>query len=220
MDEHILNKAEKVHDINSIKYEGQPTEKEKRWMKKKTPLVTVNWKTLIPAPPLNSSDVTKLDLQVVERMTKNISKKDFDFIIKVDNEVSDMFIPYLKRHGLKYPADVIDKVLDNVYPIWLKLKYLHKRARPFQVASHLGYKISVIQTDSHQTPAYPSGHQAEGAIIAEVLSSYYPEHKAAFYEAAGLVGKARVMQGVHYPSDNDVSMILSRILWEDIRQNL
>ena len=35
MDEHILNKAEKVHDINSIKYEGQPTEKEKRWMKKK-----------------------------------------------------------------------------------------------------------------------------------------------------------------------------------------
>ena len=189
-------------------------------MKKKTPLVTVNWKTLIPAPPLNSSDVTKLDLQVVERMTKNISKKDFDFIIKVDNEVSDMFIPYLKRHGLKYPADVIDKVLDNVYPIWLKLKYLHKRARPFQVAPHLGYKISVIQTDSHQTPAYPSGHQAEGAIIAEVLSSYYPEHKAAFYEAAGLVGKARVMQGVHYPSDNDVSMILSRILWEDIRQNL
>ena len=188
--------------------------------KKKTPLVTVNWKTLIPAPPLNSSDVTKLDLQVVERMTKNISKKDFDFIIKVDNEVSDMFIPYLKRHGLKYPADVIDKVLDNVYPVWLKLKYLHKRPRPFQLAPHLGYKISVIQTDTHQTPAYPSGHQTEGAIIAEVLSSYYPEHKTAFYEAAGLVGKARVMQGVHYPSDNDVSMILSRILWEDIRQNL
>ena len=220
MDEHILNKAEKVHDINLIKYEGQPTEKEKRWMKKKTPLVTVNWKTLIPAPPLNSSDVTKLDLQVVERMTKNISKKDFDFIIKVDNEVSDMFIPYLKRHGLKYPADVIDKVLDNVYPVWLKLKYLHKRPRPFQLAPHLGYKISVIQTDTHQTPSYPSGHQTEGAVIAEVLSSYYPEHKTAFYEAAGLVGKARVMQGVHYPSDNDVSMILSRIIWEDIRQNL
>ena len=153
-------------------------------------------------------------------MTKNISKKDFDFIIKVDNEPSDMFIPYLKRHGLKYPADVIDKVLDNVYPVWLKLKYLYKRPRPFQLAPHLGYKISVIQTDTHQTPSYPSGHQTEGAIIAEVLSSYYPEHKTAFYEAAGLVGKARVMQGVHYPSDNDVSMILSRILWEDIRQNL
>jgi len=57
-------------------------------------------------------------------------------------------------------------------------------------------------------------------LIAEILSDIYPEHKTAFYEAAGLVGKARVLQGVHYPSDNEASMILARVGWENIKGNL
>ncbi len=220
MKDHILNKAEKTHDINSIRYEGKPTKKEKKWMAKPTPLITINWKDLLPPPPENSSDVTKLDLQVVERMTLNVSKEDRELIMMADKSPSDLFTPYLKRHGLKYPKEVIDKALDNVYPVWLKLKYFHKRPRPFQIAPHLGYKISVIQTDTHQTPSYPSGHQTEGAVIAEVLSHFYPEHKPAFYEASGLVGKARLLQGVHYPSDNEAAMFIARVLWENIKTNL
>ena len=57
-------------------------------------------------------------------------------------------------------------------------------------------------------------------MAAEVLSSLYPEHKTQWYEFADLVGKARVMQGVHYHSDNEVSMILARVLWENIKENI
>ena len=137
-----------------------------------------------------------------------------------DNEPSDLFMPYLKRNSLSYPKELIDLALDNTYPVWLKVKYHYKRPRPFQLAPHLGFVISVIQTKTHQTPAYPSGHQTEASTIAEVLSSLYPEHKAKFYEIGAMVGRARVLQGVHYQSDNDAAMYMTRLLWANIKENL
>ena len=48
----------------------------------------------------------------------------------------------------------------------------------------------------------------------------YPEHKAKFYEIGAMVGRARVLQGVHYQSDNDAAMIMTRLLWANIKENL
>ena len=138
----------------------------------------------------------------------------------VDDDTANLFKAYTKRVGLDYPTGLIDSVVDNIDTVLLNLKYKFRRPRPFQIAPHLGYIISVIQTDTHQTPAYPSGHQGQGAIIAEVLSSLYPEHKAQWNNFADLVGKARVMQGVHYPSDNEVSVALAKTLWANMKDNL
>ena len=217
---HILNATGGSEEINDIKYEGQPNERDAKWMKKPTPLVTLDWANLLPPPPLNTSDSTKTDLETLEKVTRNLSYEDFDLIMLVDKEPSDLFLPYLKTLGLKYPKELIDLVLDNAYPVWLKLKYLHRRPRPFQLAPHLGFVISVLQTKTHQTPAYPSGHQTEGAVVAEVLSSIYPEHKDQFHNLAYLVGKARILQGVHYQSDNDAAMIMTKLLWVNIKENL
>ena len=141
---HILNATGGSEEINEIKYEGQQREKEVEEMKKETPLITIDWIDLLPPPPENTSDSTKLDLQELERVTRNLSKEDFDLVMTVDKEPSDLFMPYLKRNGLTYPKELIDLVLENVYPIWLKLKYHYRRARPFQIAPHLGFTISVI----------------------------------------------------------------------------
>ena len=78
----------------------------------------------------------------------------------------------------------------------------------------------IHKLDTANTPSYPSGHATEGALIAEVLSSLYPEHKSKFYEFAGLVARARVLQGVHYTRDGEASMMLARICWENIKSNL
>ena len=160
-----------------------------------------------------------MDLEQVQRLTKNVSKDDYDLIMNVDDDPENLFRPYAKKMGLEYPQELIDKAIQHIDVVVLKLKYKFRRARPYQIAPHLGYFISVLTTGTHQTPAYPSGHQAQGAMAAEVLSSLYPEHKTQWYKFAGLVGKARVMQGVHYPSDNEASMILARVLWENIKIN-
>jgi len=217
---HILNATGGSKEIDEIKYELPPNERDTEWMKKGHPLMTLDWQDLIPAPPDNTSDSTKIDLEELQRITRNISKEDFDLVMLVDDEPSHLFAPYLKKNGLTYPKKLIDTVLDNVYPVWLKLKYHYKRPRPYQIAPHLGHVISVIQTKTHQTPSYPSGHATEGALIAEVLSSLYPEHKSKFYEFAGLVARARVLQGVHYTRDGEASMMLARACWENIKSNL
>jgi hypothetical protein len=40
-----------------------------------------------------------------------------------------------------------------------------------------------------------------------VLADQYPEHKNKFFELSNYCGLARILQGVHYPSDNDASKI-------------
>ena len=217
---HILNSTGGSDQINSIRYEGSPTDKQKAIMKRSTPLITIDWDSIIPDPPSNTSDVTKTDLSKVEELSRRISFEEFDFIMLVDDDTANLFKAYTKRVGLDYPTGLIDSVVDNIDTMLLNLKYKFRRPRPFQIAPHLGYIISVIQTDTHQTPAYPSGHQGQGAIIAEVLSSLYPEHKAQWNNFADLVGKARVMQGVHYPSDNEVSITLAKTLWANMKDNL
>ena len=216
---HILNSTGGSDKINSIKYEDSPSDDHKREMNEKTPLITIDWENIIPEPPSNTSDVTKMDLEQVQRLTRNISKDDYDLVMTVDDDPENLFRPYAKKMGLHYPQDLIDKAIQHIDVVVLKLKYKFRRARPYQLAPHLGYFISVLTTGTHQTPAYPSGHQAQGAMAAEVLSSLYPEHKTQWYKFAGLTGKARVMQGVHYPSDNEASMILARVLWENIKSN-
>ena len=217
---HVLNSAGGSDEINSIRYEGVPKDKHKREMEEKTPLITIDWDSIIPEPPSNTSDVTKMDLERVQSVNRNISYEDFDLIMLVDNNPEDLFKPYAKKMGLDYPQELIDKAIQHIDVIVLKLKYKFRRARPFQIAHRLGCVISVIHTGTHQTPAYPSGHQSQGSMAAEVLSSLYPEHKDEWYRLADLVGTARVMQGVHYPSDNEASVILARVLWENMKDNL
>ena len=217
---HLLNEAGGSDKINSIRYEGTPTDKEKVKMQRSTPLITIDWKSIAPNPPANTSDSTKADLKWAQRLTKKLSREDRDLVMLVDDDTANLFKPYVKKVGLDYPTELIDSVIDNIDTVLLNLKYKFKRARPFQIAPHLGYVISVIQTDTHQTPAYPSGHQGQGSIIAEVLSSLYPEHKVQWNKFANLVGKARVMQGVHYTSDNKVSMVLAKTIWENMKENL
>ena len=217
---HILNNTGGSDQINSIQYEGVPTDKQKIKMKRPTPLIKIDYSSIVPDPPANSSDLTKIDLEQVQRLTRNLSREDVRLVEIVDEDPEDLFKPYMKRMGLLYPQELIDISIDHIDTVLLNLKYKFRRARPIQIAAHLGYIISVINTDTHDTPAYPSGHQGQGAMVAEILSSIHPEHKTKFYEFSRLVGKARVVQGVHYPSDNETSVTLARILWEDMKKNL
>ena len=217
---HILNDTGGSDQINSIRYEGELSDKQNVKFKRSTPLIKIDYRSIIPEPPVNSSDLTKIDLEQVQRLTRNLSRDDIRLVEIVDEDTEDLFKPYVKRMGLLYPQDLIDISIDHIDTALLQLKYKFRRPRPIQIAAHLGYVISVINTDTHQTPAYPSGHQAQASIVAEILSSLHPEHKSKFYEFSRLAGKARVMQGVHYPSDNEASVTLVRILWEDMKKNL
>ena len=211
-----MKQAEKyISDkINTIKYGEQP----KTWDVSDD--ITINWKALLPLPPANNSDTTKKELYYLHELTKNRTSSQADLIKLVDEEPLDLYHAVLKRHGLEMPKDIFDKAYKLIRPVIMSLKWKYNRPRPYQLAEKYGIDLKVIHTNSAQTPAYPSGHTCYGALGAYVLASAYPEHSGDFFGVVSNIGMGRMLQGVHYPSDNEASMVLTGALWEDIRYRL
>ena len=51
------------------------------------------------------------------------------------------------------------------------------------------------------------------ALAAEILSEKYPEKRQAFRSLAEKCGHIRVLQGVHYPSDNEASIKIIQTIY-------
>ena len=84
------------------------------------------------------------------------------------------------------------------------------------MAKIYGLTINVIETDTHHTPSYPSGHTVYARLAANLILKSNPEFQ---YELDLIVSKsahARVLQGVHYPSDNKASIIFTDYIFKKL----
>lgn len=200
--------------IDSLKY----TEKDKSWDVSED--ITIGWRRILPEPPKNTSKRTLMELEYLAKLTKSIDGADEYLIKLVDKEPLDLFNDTLRRNNLDFDRADFKKIWNIGLPIIMNLKYQYNRARPEQLAPFFGLTINVQKTSTHQTPAYPSGHTAYTAFAAYLLSDMYPRFSSEFFHQVGVAGYARCLQGVHYPSDNEASMIISGAVWEDIRYKL
>ena len=199
------------HPLDNIVYEKQKNPE------KIHEYVTIDWETILPAPPSNSSQETQTELiSVYEIANCRESHKWEDVIKQVDTKTWSVFDDALKHKLSAKERKDLEKMVNKAWPIvWnvaLSLKRKFNRARPEQLRSD----INVMTTKTHQTPAYPSGHAAYGHISAKVVSLVYPSLKETSEKTAELVAFARVVQGVHYRSDGEASRLLVDRLWEDI----
>ena len=212
----IISKLNKsiAERIDTVVY----TDTSKSWKVSKS--ITIDWKSVLPSPPKNNSEETKKELDYLAKLTDSLSIADKNLVSLVDNEPLDLYNDILRRHGLKMPRDKFKKVWNISLPIIMNLKYQFNRPRPEQLAKFYGLTINVTETKTHQTPAYPSGHTAYTAMGAYLLSDMYPEHSGEFFSKVGDAGYARCLQGVHYPSDNEASMVITGAIWQDIRYKL
>jgi len=201
-------------NINSVKY----TDSKKSW--KVSNSITIDWKNVLPKPPENNSEETRKELEYLQSITKSLTARDKNLIDLVDNEPLDLYNDVLREYNLQMPNSAFDKVWNITRPIIMNLKYQYNRPRPVQIAETLGFKVNVVETKTHQTPAYPSGHTAYAAIAAYLLSDMYPNLSSDFFRKIGEAGLARCLQGVHYPSDNEAAMVISGAIWQDIRYKL
>ena len=213
----ISETAEKVSDnIVSMKYSDNiPPEK------RVSDLVSIDWRNVLPEPPENNSQITREEIQEVSELSDKRTDRQVELVMVVDKDIRVMFERLLKDNNLSYPAEKIKKIYNTiVFPVIMNLKWQYNRPRPYQLAPKFGVKIDYIPTDTINTPSYPSGHTAYATIIASVLSEMYPEFSSEFYELVNVAGKAREIQGVHYESDNDASMVIVGALWQDIKYDI
>ena len=79
----------------------------------------------------------------------------------------------------------------------LELKKHHNRPRPYELDKNL----KAVKMKSMNTPSYPSGHSAQGMLIASVLKDKYGKGSA-FMQTAKNISDSRNMAHAHYKSDS------------------
>ena len=183
-------------------------------------VLDIDWKSLIPPPPSNDSITTLKEVDLVEEASSKRSQKAIVLITKIDKDPLSLFYDFLEKKNIKLKRSLFDEFYNVAEGYVYALKYYFNRPRPEQVAPYHNKEINVLYTETHQTPAYPSGHTVYAELAAHVFSEQYPEYKKEFFEFAKQAGLARILQGVHFPSDNKASVIVAKKLYPLIKERL
>ena len=151
---------------------------------------------------LNNND--EINIMIKEYISKR-TQSDIDFFYLTDKDIIIAFQDVIKEDEmnrndmtniLKSP-----KIL-SIIMIW---KYIYNRARPSQVAPNIinKEKGSLLDSKTAETPSYPSGHAFQAYYLAKILSNKFPKKKEELMKLANRVSNARIIAGLHYPSDRD-----------------
>lgn len=182
--------------------------------------LNINWQSILPKPPANNNPSTSKELDIVSEATSKRSNKAVELVYKVDDDPLHLFFDFLETKNIKENRGEFDEYYNLVEPYTYALKYYFNRPRPEQIAPYLNKEINVLYTSTHQTPAYPSGHTIYAAIAAHLFSDKYPEHREEFFGLAKQAGIARILQGVHFPSDNKAGMVVAEYLFPKVKERL
>ena len=181
----------------------------------------VDWKNILDPPPDNISKITLQELQLLSRITKNRTKDEENLVYQIDKDMDTPFELLCKNYGVVYPKDVIEENYHLIRPILLNIKGFYNRPRPNQLSSYFNLKINLIVTDTHHTPSYPSGHTVYSKLISLIVKQKYNQiDQNKLDNIVDTTAKARLLQGVHYPSDNAASLILSTFLFNKLKGNM
>lgn len=181
-------------------------------------ILNIDLDKIIPPPPKNSSLTTAKELEEISKATKSRTSSEIELISSVDKDPVHIFTDYLRRNNLTFPKEKFYSYYNIVEQYVFALKYHYNRARPEQLAPYYNLDINVLYTETHHTPAYPSGHTMYAELTAQILADQYPEHKEVFFKLSDYCGLARILQGVHYPSDNKASKIAINKLYGIIKE--
>lgn len=184
-------------------------------------IIDFDYRSILPAPPKNTDSQTIKELEIISKETLNRSNEDVEILLQIDEDVDIIFNNLLSQYDLKYPQLYIKNFYEIIRPVLMNVKSFWNRPRPKQLADLLNINIDIITTDTHHTAAYPSGHTVYSSLVANIIKDFYP--KINHYKLDKIVNdtaKARVMQGVHYPSDNKASLIFSKFVFDKLHSKL
>lgn len=183
-------------------------------------LVDFDFKKILEPPPANTSQIVQKELRIISEKTSKRTSDDYDLIFRIDEDTDSFYIRLLKSYQLEYPERYINLFYDIVEPILLNTKSYWNRPRPVQLAKLYNIEIEPIVTDTIHTASYPSGHTVYSRLVRNILVDLYPNLSKYFDQIVEKTGEARIKQGVHYPSDNQASIIFADYVYKILKPKL
>jgi acid phosphatase (class A) len=169
-------------------------------------------------PPANDSIQTRTELENIVKLTESRTEQQLQEILLIDKDPIFLYIDFLKQFNLEYPLEQLDRLYIYLYKMITELKLFYNRPRPNQIAEYYGIDIDIIKTKSHETPAYPSGHTAYAKLAELIAIEYFPQYKNTFLKFTKKVADSRVLQGVHFPSDNIASITFVNTIYTKLKE--
>lgn len=184
-------------------------------------ILNYDWKNILQPPPKNTSKTTLKELKVISAKTLSRSNTDIAIVNLIDQDIDAVFKDLLSKYNIEYPQKYIDLFYTISRPILKNIKGFWNRPRPYQLAEFYDIEIDVIYTETHHTASYPSGHTVYSKLIALILTDLYPIiPQSKLNKIVDVTANARIMQGVHYPSDNNASLILANSIYKKLQPKL
>ena len=159
-------------------------------------------------PPSNNSFDTAQEIKALKKIPLKKA-----FVKKYDN-IEAAFKKTAEEQGVKdYDKNIAKKLIKASAPVILELKKYHNRKRPYELDKNL----KAVKMKSMNTPSYPSGHSAQGILIASVLKDKYGKGKA-FMQTAKNISDSRNMAHAHYKSDSVNGTKLGKQLYKHTKK--
>ena len=161
-------------------------------------------------PPSNSGFDTAQEIKALKKIPL---RKEF---VKKYDDIEAAFKKTADEQGVKdYDKNIAAKLIKQSAPVILKLKKYHNRPRPYD----LDKSLSSVKMDSMNTASYPSGHSAQGMLIASVLKDKYGR-SSAFMKTAKNISDSRNIAHAHYKSDSKNGTELGKQMYKHIKNKI
>jgi len=170
-------------------------------------------KYLNKKPPSNGSFTTTQEIKELNRIPIN------ERFVREKDDVKGSFLKLAKKKGLEVSGEAIDKVIDESSKIILKIKKHHDRPRPKVLAKKNNIKFDDKELDSMKTPSYPSGHSAQGVLIAKLLADKFPKHAKDFMKVGKDISYSRNVAHAHYKSDSKFGEQLGKDMFDHLKSD-
>jgi acid phosphatase (class A) len=166
---------------------------------------------LLPPPPPRGSLAELADLEALRQAQawRNGASEAWAKDIDQDSiwKHAPVLGPWFRAERLPKTARFFWKLTVDVHAISEEAKLLYGRPRPPKLDPDLRPCVPLPPNDS-----YPSGHSMQAFVRAGVLAEIFPEHRDALMARAHRAAWARILGGVHFPTDDVAGRLLAEAI--------
>jgi acid phosphatase (class A) len=177
-----------------------------------------DFKAVLPDPPAPRSLAAQADLEAVRAVEASRTAADVAWARRIENynefDFADVLGAWFTAANLPATAKLLDDAAEDSEATLARAKGHYERPRPPVLDPTLRPCVKVPASAS-----YPSGHSTRAFVWAELLSEMFPERREALVAWAHRAAWARIIGGVHFPTDDVGGQLLARAVLQEFQKS-